>query len=196
MIIFLTTTLTIVILAIRYASRDYIVANEVENARLSSNFGEMKVVSGFERRRRTFYEKRTPPVNFPSIHTYLMAWFIWFVVRICRPSRFVNVFGLGWILRSKTWRGMRVQSLSRVLYEPLPKTPRLLYYIVSLILAIIVVYVSITAAVVMISLIYYLSNLDVNAYKSSTLDDETIVIENGAYVKCFMFECHHSNNNT
>ena len=172
----------IIIFAIRYVSRDYVVANESDDV-APSNFGELSVINNLNRERTVYVENvRDAPLNASSIHTYFMTWLTWFVVVICRPSCFVRVPVLGRILRSKTWRGMKVQSPSCVLFEPFPRIPRRLCYVFWSVPVIVAVYSSITIAVSMIILGIFLSYQSSNTYKSGNPDDETIMIESGAYV--------------
>ena len=131
----------------------------------SSNFGELSVIKNRDDRTVYVENVRDAPLNAPSIHTYFMAWLTWFIVVICRPDYFIRVPVLRRILRSKTWRGMKVQSPSRVLFEPFPRIPTRLYYVFCSVPLIAAVYGSITIAV-SIYFCFFLSYQSSNTYKS------------------------------
>ena len=171
----------VVVSMTRYVSQDYIVPKE--ESKLEEDMkGKIEVVREFgrtRRARRICYEREAPR-NDPLIYTYLISRLIWFVVECVRPSRFANVPVLKKLLRSETWRGMRVQNPSCVLYEPFPKKPRHTYICIAVLLLISTLYVP-SAAMLLLLFVFLFELKNKNTYYTDENDD-IIVIENGAYV--------------
>lgn len=176
----------------RYVSRDYVVSKELPVASKEIIMSDLKgVIDVIQNRTSRHYRKQSPPPppeTIFSLYVCVISRLTWFIVEFIRPSRFVNIPIVGYLLRSETWKGMRIQSPTCVLYQPFPEIPYMLKHI-SIIMIMIYVFKILSLSLLsslffIISILvvffrgYYYEDHDKNILDDSD-DDKVIVIEDG-----------------